>query len=186
MEGNWIPIKAFRDNIGISYLFIANDLMLFAKASEENSETIMDVSNWVCVESGQKISTIKSRIYFSQNVDVDLKGKICENLNIHATNRLGKYLGFPLNHKGTERNQYNFIVKRVIKKLARWKSKFLSFMGKTVLVKSVMSAMPNHVMQGVALPSHLCEKLDKINRDFLWGSSLDGKKKKKDASCWLE
>ena len=43
-------------------------------------------------------------------------------------------------------------------------------------MKSVMSAIPNYVMQGEALPMHLCEKLDKINRDFLWGSTRDKKK----------
>ena len=31
-------------------------------------------------------------------------------------------------------------------------------------------------MQGEALPIHLCEKLDKINRDFLWGSTREKKK----------
>ena len=56
-------------------------------------------------------------------------------------------------------------------KLAGWKAKFLSFAGRAVLVKSVMSAIPNYVIQGAALPVHLCDKLDKINRDFLWGSS---------------
>jgi len=45
-----------------------------------------------------------------------------------------------------------------------------------MLVKFVMAAIPNHVMQGVALSAHLCEKLDKINRDFLWGSSLEKRK----------
>lgn len=94
-----------------------------------------------------------------------------ETLGIQATSQLGKYLGFPLKHKGTGRNQYNFIVDRIISKLAGWKSKLLSFVGKTVLVKSVMTAIPNYVMQGVALPSHLCSKIDKINRDFLWGST---------------
>ena len=158
MEGNWNPIKASRDNIGISHLFFADGLMLFATATKENSETVKEVLEWFCIESGQKISTWKSRVYFSQNVDDDLKGRICGNLNIQATNNLGKYLGFPLKHKNAERNQYNFIVERVINRLARWKSKFLSFASRTVLVKSVMSAMPNHVMQGVSLPSHLCEK----------------------------
>ena len=52
-------------------------------------------------------------------------------------------------------------------KLARWKAKFLSFAGRTVLIKSVMLAVPNHIMQGAVLPVHVCEKLDKINRDFL-------------------
>ena len=39
-----------------------------------------------------------------------------------------------------------------------------------------MTAIPNYVMQGAALPTHLCDKLDKINRDFLWGSSLEKRK----------
>lgn len=39
-----------------------------------------------------------------------------------------------------------------------------------------MAAIPNHIMQGVALSSHLCEKLDKVNKDFLWGSSMERRK----------
>ena len=58
-------------------------------------------------------------------------------------------------------------------KLAGWKAKYLSFAGRTVLIKSVMAAIPNYVMQGVALPVHVYDKLDKINRDFLWGSTSE-------------
>ena len=123
------------------------------------------------------MSVEKSQIYFSQNVATELKEIICEKLGIHATNNLGKYLGFPLKHKGAPRSQYNFIAGRVISKLACRKSKFLSFASRTVLVKSVMLAMPNYVMQGMTLPTHLCEKLDKINRDFLWGYSSQEKKR---------
>ena len=31
-------------------------------------------------------------------------------------------------------------------------------------------------MQGVALPSHICDKLDEVNRDFLWGSMSEKRK----------
>ena len=58
-------------------------------------------------------------------------------------------------------------------KFASWKGKYLSFAGQAVLIKSVMSTIPNHVMQGVVLPTHVCEKLDKINRDFLWVSTYE-------------
>ena len=56
-------------------------------------------------------------------------------------------------------------------KLAGWKAKYLSFSSQAVLIKSIMSAIPNHVMQGAMLPVHVCEKLDKMNWDFLWGST---------------
>ena len=104
------------------------------------------------------------------------KSKICENLNIQATNNLGKYLGFPLKHKCSDRNQFKFVAERVIKKLAGWKAQLLSFAGKTILVKSVLSTIPNYVIQGAAFPSHLCDKLDKISRDFLWGTTQEKKK----------
>ena len=129
-----------------------------------------------CKESGQLISAEKSHIYFSPNVPSNVRGDVCGLLEIAETSCLGKYLGFPLNHKGAGRSRYNFIVKRVISKLSGWKTKFLSFVGRTVLINSIMAVIPNHIMQGVALPNHLCEKLDKVNRDFLWGSSMEKRK----------
>ena len=173
MDGDWFPIKASRGNLEISHLFFADDLILFAKASEECNVVIRDVLDRFCAESGQKVSFDNSRIYFSRNVKAELKDKIRSNLQIQATNNLGKYLGFPIRHKGATRNQFNFVAERVINKLFEWKAKLLSFASRTVLVKSVMSAIPNHVMQGVALPIHLCDKLDKISRDFHWGSSQE-------------
>ena len=46
-------------------------------------------------------------------------------------------------------------------KLAGWKAKYLSFARRTVLIKSVMSAIPNYAMQGVALPVHICDNWTK-------------------------
>ena len=43
-------------------------------------------------------------------------------------------------------------------------------------MKSVMEAIPSYVMQGVALSMHVCEKIDKVSRDFIWGSTEDKRK----------
>jgi hypothetical protein len=45
-----------------------------------------------------------------------------------------------------------------------------------VLIQSVTSAVPTYYMQTTALPSSICNKLDRLNRDFLWGSSEEKKK----------
>ena len=119
---------------------------------------------------------MKSQEFISPNVQEGISEEICSKLGIQATTNIGKYLGFPINHRGAARTRFNFVVDRVMNKLAGWKAKFLSFAGRTVLVKSVMSTIPNYVMQGEALPIHLCENLDKINRDFLWGSTREKKK----------
>lgn len=97
-----------------------------------------------------------------------MKERECEKLDMIEASNFAKYLGFPLKHKGASRRQFNFVADRVMNKFAEWKIKFLSFASRAVLVKSVMLAIPNYIMQGVALPVHLSNKLDKISRDFLW------------------
>ena len=176
MTKNWIPMKASKDNAEVSHLFFADDLMLLAKANESGAKTIKDVLAKFCDESGQLVSMDKSRVYFSLNTSEYIQDRICVSLGIQATNFLGKYLGMPLKHKGAARSQYNYIVERMLSKLAGWKARFLSFAGRCVLVKSVLTAIPNYVMQGAVLLVHLCEKIDKISRDFLWGSSAEKKK----------
>lgn len=48
----WILMKASRDNVEVSYLFFADDLILFAKVSEKGSEAVKDVLGTLCKESG--------------------------------------------------------------------------------------------------------------------------------------
>ena len=102
-KGAWIPLKASRGNLKISHLFFADDLVLFAKVNKEICEAIPDVLRNFCLESGQKVSLDKSRIYFSPNVALELKERVCESFGMLETNNFGKYLGFPLRNGGASR-----------------------------------------------------------------------------------
>lgn len=51
-EGSWCPLKASRGNVGISHLFFTDDLLLFAKVSNEAHEAISDVLQEFYSESG--------------------------------------------------------------------------------------------------------------------------------------
>lgn len=97
----------------------------------------------------------KSRIYFSANVSDYVKQEVCEKLGIQETRNIRKYLGFPINHRGASTRQYNFIAERVMNKLAGWKAKFLSFAGRAVLIKFVMTAIPNHDARGGSHCTHM-------------------------------
>ena len=97
-------MKASKDNVGISYLFLADDLMLFTKANIVGANSIKVVLRKFGEKSRQTVSLEKSQVYFSSNVLELIKDNICETLGIQATSQLGKYLGFPLKHKGTGRN----------------------------------------------------------------------------------
>ena len=102
----------------ISRLFFAKDFILFAKATNEIGGVISEVLRDFCLESGQKISCAKSRIYFSPNIGANLKEEICDKLGMFETNNFGKYLGFLLKDKGASRRQFDFLTDRVMKRLA--------------------------------------------------------------------
>ena len=79
--------------LGFPTCFFTDDLLLFAKANPEICETISDVLNEFCSLSGQKISKEKSKIFFSLNVLEEDCANMVQQLGIHKTNNLGKYLG---------------------------------------------------------------------------------------------
>ncbi|KAK9988172.1 hypothetical protein SO802_028411 [Lithocarpus litseifolius] len=128
------------------------------------------------VSSGQSASGAKSRVYFSPNVDRGKREELCEILGFQSTPNLGKYLGIPIKHPGSSSQDFNFVLERVKQKLAGWKANLLSLAGRSILVKHVSSTIPNYVMQSAHLPSKIIEGIDRVNRNFLWGSSDSGKK----------
>jgi hypothetical protein len=175
-NNNWKGIRASRRGPVFSHLFFADDLLFCAEASISCCHTIARVLDDFCYQSGQKVSLSKSKVFFSPNVNPNLRHQMCGILGVSSTPNLGKYLGFPLRSNGRSTRDFDFVVEKVQAKLSSWKGKLLSPAGRVVLVQSVTSAIPAYYMQNVALPSRICTKLDKINRDFLWGSTDEKKK----------
>lgn len=70
---NWVPVKSVRGGLAFFHLFFADDLDLFAKADRANCSTIREVLDGFCGRYGQTVSEAKSRVYFSPNVDGDVR-----------------------------------------------------------------------------------------------------------------
>ena len=113
---------------------------------------------------------------FSPNVATEERREIANRTGIGETHNLGKYLGFPIIHKERRRNQFHFVVERVQAKLAGWKSKCLSPAGRLVFIKAAVSSIPKYNMQCYKLSAKVCEDVNKLTRDFLWGPTAEKKK----------
>ena len=129
-----------------------------------------------CSISGQTASKAKSRVYFSPNVDRDTREPLCDILGFTSTPFLEKYLGFPLKQLGSSLQDYNFILDRVKQKLSEWKVNMLSLAGWLVLIQASLVVIPSYVMQCAYLPGKILDGVDRVNRNFLWGSSDSTKK----------
>jgi hypothetical protein len=132
--------------------------------------------NDFCSYSGQKVNLSKSKVLFSPNVAPDVASRLCGILGVSSTQDIGRYFVFPLRSNGRNSRDFNFIVEKVEAKLTSWKSKLLSPAGRVVLIQSVTSSLPAYYMQNTTLPSSICNELDRLNMNFLWGLSNERKK----------
>ena len=85
-------------------------------------------------------------------------------------------MGFPIQHRGLSSQDFNFVLERVKQKLVGWKANLLSFAARTILVQASSSTILAYVMQCNALLGKLLDNIDKVNRNFLWGSLKSVKK----------
>ena len=101
---------------------------------------------------------------------------ISHESGIHSTHDLGKYLGMPVLQKRINKETFGEVLERVSSRLTGWKSKTLSFAGRVTLTKSVLSSIPVHTMSTIMLPQSTLDRLDRLARNFPWGSSSDRRK----------
>ena len=66
---------------------------------------------------------------------------------------------------------WNPILENLHRKLAGWKKLYLSKGGRLTLLKSTLSSLPTYFLSLFTIPSHVANKIEKIQRDFLWGES---------------
>ncbi|KAK4731281.1 hypothetical protein R3W88_024269 [Solanum pinnatisectum] len=58
-------------------------------------------------------------------------------------------------------------------KLKGWKTRFLTLVGRTTLVKAVLASIPTYAMQCNIPPKVICKHIDRIQRNILWGSTSE-------------
>ncbi|KAL3635943.1 hypothetical protein CASFOL_020490 [Castilleja foliolosa] len=66
---------------------------------------------------------------------------------------------------------FDSLLQKIVNKLEGWKSKFISFAGKIVLIKSVLSSIPIHTLSAVPVHKAILKKIEKLIKLFLWGQN---------------
>jgi len=81
------------------------------------------------------------------------------------------YLGMPLGALHNSPSIWNPILEKIEQKLAGWKKLYLSKGGHLMLLKSTLSSLPTYFLSLFTIPTHVVNKIEKLQRDFLWGDS---------------
>ena len=68
---------------------------------------------------------------------------------------------------------WNPILKRMDKKLSGWKRLYLSKAGRLTLLKSTFSCLPTYYLSLFTIPKVMATRLECIQRNFLWDSTVE-------------
>ena len=79
------------------------------------------------------------------------------------------YLGMPLGAPFKSVEVWDDVEERFQKRLAMWKRQYISKGGRLTLIRSTLSSMPIYFMSLFCLLRKVRLRLEKIQRDFLWG-----------------
>ncbi|RVX20320.1 putative ribonuclease H protein [Vitis vinifera] len=129
---------------------------------------------WIkwCLSTVRAISGLRVNLEKSELIPV---GRV-ENVDELADEfgyRVGKlpstYLGMPLGAPFKSVAAWDGIEERFRKKLAMWKRQYISKGERITLVRSTLANLPIYFMSIFQMPGVVRIRLEKIQRDFLWG-----------------
>ena len=128
------------------------------------------------VVSGQQINLQKSLIQFGHKIEEVSRQELRDISGIQNIGGMGSYLGLPESLGGSKIQVFGFVQERLNNKVNGWTFRFFTKRGKEVIIKSVVTALPNHVMSVYRLPKTTVKKLTSAVAQFWWspGGSSKG------------
>ena len=153
----------------VSHLLFADDTILFGDADVEQILHVQMLLLCFQAMTGLKVNGLKSEmvpIGEVHNVHV-----LAEILGCRIGSLPMTYLGMPLGASYKSPTIWNPILEKIECKLAGWKKLYLSKGGRLMLLRSTLSRLPTYFLSLFTIPTHMVNKIEKLQRDFLWGDS---------------
>jgi exonuclease III len=155
------------NHISISHLLFADDTLILCGAARDQLCHLKSVFVWFQASSGLKINLGKSELVPVGSVpDVE---ELAVVLGCKVGTLPMSYLGLPLGSSFKDKTIWNGIVEKLETRLAGWKRMYLSKGGRVTLIKSTLSNIPTYYLSLFPIPVGVAHRIEKIQRDFLWG-----------------
>ena len=178
VQGNFISGCRLRGRgdaeIMVSHLLFADDTILFCEASKDQLTHLGWILAWFEAASRLRINLAKSELIPVGEIDN------IEEMAVELVCRIRsfpvKYLGLPLGARHKAVSTWDGVEERMRRRLARWKRQYLSKGGRITLIKSTLASIPIYQMSIFRMPKSVGKRLEKLQRDFLWGGGNTGRK----------
>jgi hypothetical protein len=144
----------------------ADDAALFINPSQQELQVTNHILQIFADVSGLKTNLAKTQCYPIQ----------CQEINLDFIALSGHeassfpciYLGLPMHIRNPSKMGMQPLLQKVGDRLLGWKRKFMSYPGRELLVKTVLSSIPTHFLTVFKLGKWILKGIDHFRRSFLW------------------
>ncbi|KAL9662864.1 hypothetical protein QQ045_027699 [Rhodiola kirilowii] len=161
--------------ISLSHLMFADDIIIFSKADMGSLMKIKEALALFHSWSGLEVNGNKSAIYFEGCGEED-KGVLSMEVGINGGQLPFSYLGALLDGRSLRRSAYDGLIEKMTSKTKSWTNRCLSYAGRLVLVKHVLSSICSYWMRVILFPKFVLKRVSAICRSFLWSGMSAGKR----------
>ena len=155
------------EGILISHLLFADDTLVFCEEFHDQLTYLSWLLMWFEGCSGLRVNLEKSELISMGRVH-DIEDLALE-LGCKVGGLSSCYLGLPLVAPFKSEVVWDGVEERFRKRLAMWKRQYISKGERLTLIWSTLSSMPIYFMSLFYLPRKVRFRVEKIQRDFLWG-----------------
>ncbi|XP_071917289.1 uncharacterized protein [Coffea arabica] len=160
----------------ITHLAFADDVIIFSSGAKSSLRLIKRVLDDYNEASGQRINPQKSCFLTHPRAPSQRAAVVNQILGYNKRDFPIRYLGCPLYTGRSKKVYYTDIYNAVANRILSWKNQILSLGGRVVLIQSVLSSMPIHLLAAASPPKGMLMVIEKLFAKFLWGSSNFGDK----------
>jgi hypothetical protein len=170
-------IRGFRagsnaaDGLCISHLPYADDTILFCDADPDQLLYVRLVLTCFEAVTGLRVNMAKSEMV--PVGEVQNISELAESLCCHIGGLPLSYLGMPLGASYKAVAVWNPILEKLERHLSGWQKLYLSKGGRLTLLKSTLSSLPTYFLSLFTIPISVVRRIEKLQRDFLWGGMGD-------------
>jgi len=154
--------------VSVSHLQFADDTLILGEKSWANVRAMCVVLHLFATMSGLKVNFHKSELV-GINVPQSWLQEAADVLNCKIGRLPILYLGLPVGGDPRRLHFWNPVVNCIKSRLSRWKSKHLSFRGRLVLLKFVLTSLPVYALSFFKAPSGIIASIESLLIRFFWG-----------------
>nr|GEX49538.1 putative RNA-directed DNA polymerase, eukaryota, reverse transcriptase zinc-binding domain protein [Tanacetum cinerariifolium] len=157
-----------RDNMSISHLMYADDVIFFGDWSQANTQHLISMLHCFFLISRLKVNVDKSKILGVgvSDVETSLMARI---IGCGVAKLPFNYLGVPVGCNMNRCNNWDVITQSFSSKLSSWKARLLSVGGRLSLIKAVLGNLPTYFVSIYLMPVSIRAKLKSMRSKFFRG-----------------